>query len=128
MVLVLRSTYFSGIAWRCRFTPTLLDFSNRIARSLDVRDSFLGDDISSRLQMLWNYPSICLNLHEDICAEMVRTDQNILCQERSCLYFEYMRHTQQQSEPLNREYEEIGTVPSDGYLRVQKNIGTLNLF
>jgi hypothetical protein len=69
MVLVLRSIYFSGFALRCRFTPTLLDFSIRIATTRDVRDSFLMDDISSRLQMLWNYPSICLNLHKDICAD-----------------------------------------------------------
>jgi len=107
--LVLRSVYFSGIALRCRFTPTLLDFSIRVATTRDVRGSFLRDDISSCLQMLWNYPSICLNLHESICAEMVRTDQSIFCQERSCLCVEYMRHIQQHSEPFNREYENIGT-------------------
>ena len=86
MVLVLRSVSFCGTVLRCRVTPTLHDFSIRIAKTRDVLDSFPRDDMSSSQQMQWNYPSVCLNLHESICAETARADQSILCQkDRVCV-------------------------------------------
>jgi len=83
LVLVLRSIYFSGIALRCRCTPTLLDFSIWIATTRDVRDSFLRDDISSRLRcygITQAYVWICMRVFvqrwwDQIKASSVKKDR-----------------------------------------------------